>query len=93
MNGINGLSGWQWLFILEGVPSCVAALVVLLVLPDYPGSAGWLTDKEKELAFERLRYCGSSADDKDMTWVDAKSTLTEWRLYAHYLVSFGLCHR
>lgn len=90
MNGINKLSGWQWLFILEGVPSCVAALVILLLLPDYPGSVRWLTDKEKELAIERLRFCGSSADDKNMTWVDAKSTLTEWRLYAHYLLYFLL---
>lgn len=87
MNGISGLSGWQWLFILEGIPSCAAGLVVLLVLPDYPESARWLTDKEKELATERVRFCGSHADDKTMTWIDAKNTLTDWRLYAHYLVS------
>ena len=87
MNGISGLAGWQWLFILEGIPSCAAGLVVLLVLPDYPELARWLTDKEKELAAERMRFCGSHADDKTMTWVDAKDTLTDWRLYAHYLVS------
>lgn len=90
MNGINGLSGWQWLVILEGIPACAAGLVVLLILPDYPESARWLTDEEKELARERVRFCGSSADDMAITWVDAKETLTEWRLYFHYLVSFVL---
>ena len=86
MNGVNGLSGWRWLFILEGIPACVAGFVVWVVLPDYPGSVRWLTDKEKELAIVRLKFCGSSANDKAMTWADAKETLTEWRLYVHYLV-------
>lgn len=90
INDVHGLSGWQWLFILEGIPSCAAGLVVLLVLPGYPGSARWLTDKEKKLAIERLKFCGSSENDKAMTWVDAKETLMERRLYVHYLVSFGL---
>ncbi|KAF6239728.1 hypothetical protein HO173_002274 [Letharia columbiana] len=88
MNGINGLSGWQWLVILEGIPACAAGLVVLLILPDYPESARWLIDEEKELARERVRFCGSSADDMAITWVDAKETLTEWRLYFHYLLHF-----
>lgn len=91
MNGVNGLPGWRWLFILEGIPACAAGLVILLVLPGYPGSARWLTDTEKELAIERVRFCGSSADDK-ITWVDAKETLMEWRLYFHYLVSSGTDH-
>ena len=87
MNDISGLAGWQWLFILEGIPSCAVGLVVLLILPDYPESARWLTDKEKELATDRVRFCGSHAGDKTITWADAKDTLTDWRLYAHYLVS------
>ena len=74
MNGVNGLPGWRWLFILEGISACMVGFFVMLILPSYPESAQWLTDKEKELATERLRSCGSSADDK-MTWIDAKETL------------------
>src|SRR4051812_15687188 len=36
MNGVRGLSAWRWLFILEGIPSCVSAALVWFLLPDYP---------------------------------------------------------
>ena len=87
MNGVSGLAAWRWLFILEGIPSCVSAVAVILFLPDFPESARWLSIDEKALAQGRIRDCGSKGDDKAMTWADAKSTLTDWRLYAHYLVS------
>ena len=45
--GTLGLKGWQWLFILEGAPAIVLPVLVLLVLPDKPKDAKWLTDSEK----------------------------------------------
>ena len=86
MNGVAGMTGWQWLFILEGIPSCVVAVVILIFLPDWPEAAKFLSTEEKALAADRMRSCGSKGSDKAMTWVDAKTTLLEWRLYAHYLV-------
>ena len=86
MNGTAGLVGWRWLFILEGIPSCLFAFVILFLLPDYPESAKWLSAEEKALAVERMRSVGSKGKDKAMTWVEAKSTLTDWRLYVHYSV-------
>ncbi|HLK61344.1 MAG TPA: MFS transporter [Chthonomonadaceae bacterium] len=47
MNGIGGLAGWQWLFLLEGMPSILLGFVVLGILPDRPSQAGWLTPEEK----------------------------------------------
>ena len=85
MNGVAGLVGWRWLFILEGVPSCLFAVVVWCFLPDYPESARWLSTEEQALAADRVRDCGSQGADK-ITWKDFKATVTDWRLYAHYLV-------
>lgn len=48
MDGIAGLRGWQWLFIIEGAPSCFLAFVALKLLPDGPAHARWLTDDEKK---------------------------------------------
>lgn len=84
MNGINGLEGWRWLFILEGAPSCVCAVFVLFLFPDYPESAPWLSDKERRLATGRIRGVASLGHAK-ITWTDAKETLLDWRLYFHYL--------
>ena len=47
MNGILGLAGWKWLFILEGLPVTVLGLVVLRVLTERPEDATWLTDAER----------------------------------------------
>jgi ACS family tartrate transporter-like MFS transporter len=42
-----GLAGWQWLFIIEGLPTILMGVVVLLALPNAPGEARWLADDEK----------------------------------------------
>jgi ACS family tartrate transporter-like MFS transporter len=54
MDGIMGLGGWQWLFLLEGIPSVLLAFVVLAFLPDKPEHANWLTDEEKQWLAARL---------------------------------------
>lgn len=90
MNGTHGLSAWRWLFILEGLPSCLSSILVFLFLPDYPEEWSRLTTKEKDLASARLALEGSKSFHRTITWEDAKSTLTDWRLYGHYLIYFGV---
>lgn len=87
MNGTGGLSAWRWLFILEGIPSCLSSVLVFFFLPDYPETVKWLGEEERKLARSRLAVEGSHGDGKGMTWEEAKETLMERRLYAHYAVS------
>jgi MFS transporter, ACS family, tartrate transporter len=47
LHGAMGLSGWQWLFLLEGIPAVLLGVVVFRVLPDGPGQATWLTPAER----------------------------------------------
>jgi ACS family tartrate transporter-like MFS transporter len=47
LEGIAGLHGWQWLFLIEGAPSFILAFAVLAVLPDGPEQARWLTDADR----------------------------------------------
>jgi MFS family permease len=49
-----GLANWQWLFLLEGIPSIVVGLVALAVLVDKPGDARWLNEREKQLVLADL---------------------------------------
>lgn len=90
MNGTSGLSAWRWLFILEGIPSVISSGFVFFFLPDYPETTKWLSADEKTLAAERLRLEGSHGQSEHMTWQDARATLTDWRLYAHYAIYFGI---
>ena len=47
-NGMAGLRGWQWLFLLEGLPALLGGIAVLLYLPDDPTKAAWLSQEEKD---------------------------------------------
>ena len=86
MNKVHGLSAWRWLFILEGIPSCLSSVVIFFLLPDWPETAKWLSSEERAFATHRMLNQGSSGRGKAMTWEDAKATLTDWRLYFHYAV-------
>jgi ACS family tartrate transporter-like MFS transporter len=54
MDGIAGLYGWQWMFLMEGVPVLLLAVAVLKLLPDAPNHAPFLTADEKDLIAARL---------------------------------------
>src|SRR5262252_4563727 len=49
MGGRGGLANWQWLFLLEGIPSIVVGVLVLLIVVDKPAEARWLSEREKQL--------------------------------------------
>jgi MFS transporter, ACS family, tartrate transporter len=54
MDGIGGLAGWQWLFIIEGLPATFLAFAVLKFLPDGPAQADWLSPEEKQVILSRI---------------------------------------
>jgi ACS family tartrate transporter-like MFS transporter len=47
MDGLGGLAGWQWMFIVEGVPASVIGFFILTMLSDRPSEAGWLSVEER----------------------------------------------
>ena len=54
LHGLFGLAGWQWLFLLEGIPAILLSAVILVALPNSPAEAAWLTDGERSWIHERL---------------------------------------
>ena len=48
MHGLLGLAGWQWMFIIEGLPACVLGLITLKVLANRPAEAKWLSAEERD---------------------------------------------
>src|SRR5262245_29500283 len=47
LDGVMGLAGWQWLFLVEGLPAVALGFVVLRALPEQPSEARWLTPAEQ----------------------------------------------
>jgi MFS transporter, ACS family, tartrate transporter len=54
MNGIAGIAGWQWLFIIEGLPVVLIGISLLWLLADKPEDVPWLSDDERRIVRERL---------------------------------------
>jgi ACS family tartrate transporter-like MFS transporter len=47
LDGLLGLRGWQWMFVLEGVPTALLGIACLFVLTDRPAGANWLTAEQR----------------------------------------------
>ncbi len=61
LQGRLGLAGWQWLFLIEGLPTAFFSLVILKMLPDSPSKAPWLTSEEKAWLKSQLEADGAKA--------------------------------
>jgi sugar phosphate permease len=70
-----GLSGWRWLFLLEGLPAIVLGIVTFFVLPDWPVDARWLPRQERDWLADRL-------SDERRTKAHAER-LTIWQALRH----------
>jgi len=55
LDGALRLAGWQWLFLLEGIPSVLLGIATLMLLADRPADAQWLSQKQRIWLSERMR--------------------------------------
>ena len=78
--GVGGLANWQWLFLLEGVPSVVLGLLTFVVLPDSHGKAPWLDPREKQLITQTLTADAAGTEDHEHGFRDGFFNLKVWML-------------
>ncbi|KAK8105191.1 hypothetical protein PG999_008550 [Apiospora kogelbergensis] len=74
MDGIQGLSGWRWVFILEGVATVVVAALAFFTISDFPLEAKWLTEDERVFVVNKTKENESSS--QPVTIRDVLSFLT-----------------
>jgi len=87
MDGLLGLKGWQWLFLLQGAPTVLVGIAAYFVLPDSPAVVSWLTDQEKEALQRQI-------EDENQAKRSQKSTRVEkpslWSMIANArVIGFG----
>ena len=56
LDGLGNLQGWQWLFLVQGLPAVFVGLLVLRFLPDAPATVAWLTEPEKKWLQDTLAH-------------------------------------
>ncbi|KAF4554500.1 Pantothenate transporter-like protein 1 [Elsinoe fawcettii] len=82
LNGVHGMAGWRWLFIIDGIISLPIAFAGFLIFPGLPSSPKpwWLTPEEHELARKRMEDAGVAPSTK-LSWKLAKRVLSRWEFY------------
>ena len=95
MNGVAGLGGWRWIFILEGIITVLAGCAIPWALPDSPERASFLSDSEKEFIKRQLQrdqgLSGSetTAGHDKFQWQHLKETLLDWKIYLAIIMFWG----
>jgi MFS family permease len=54
MDGICGYKGWRWVFILEGILTCVVSIVLFFLIADFPEDVKWLSEQERTYVRAKL---------------------------------------
>ena len=92
MDGFGGLRGWQWLFLLEGLPAVILGFAVLAWLPDSPKEATWLAVAERDWLTARLdEEDASKAGSAHATFGPALRSVKLWALawlYFSIIITF-----
>ncbi|KAF2103054.1 retrograde regulation protein 2 [Rhizodiscina lignyota] len=98
MDGLGGLAGWRWLFLLEGLPAMILAVIALFGLPDYPETARMLTEDERTFFSRRLPSTAPSGKTKrSWDWKKLEKLMADPSVYtfslywlAHGIGGFGI---
>jgi D-galactonate transporter len=80
MSGRGGLANWQWLFVLEGIPSIVIGLSALLLVVDAPNKARWLSEREKQLILADVEADHRAAGPREHAFGQAVKLRSVWLL-------------
>lgn len=95
MDGICGYSGWRWIFILEGILTCILGVVGFFLIADFPEDVKWLKEDERTFLRERLRIeQGDPESTKTPSPKDLTLFLQDFKFFLGgmmYLSRFLLC--
>lgn len=77
LDDVAGISGWRWLFILQGAVTFVIAIVGYFVLPDTPLTTKWLTPEERLLAHNRIELDTTQNQGDAGVWAGFRQAVSD----------------
>ncbi|THD00310.1 hypothetical protein EYZ11_000203 [Aspergillus tanneri] len=90
MDGVRGYSGWRWVFIIEGLLTCVVSFVWFFVIPGFPEEVKWLTEEEREFIRVKLaKDTGGAAHDAKLGCREVLDVFKDYKIFLGGLMYFG----
>ena len=83
LDGLLGLQGWRWLFLIEGIPAVILGVIILFYLTDRPMGTRWLTEREQELIAGAVHR---DAEARERTAVQPSTTMWGQSLSRNMLI-------
>jgi len=87
LDGVGGLKGWQWMFVVEAVPALILSVVVFFYLTDRPSEARWLADDERRWLAGRLAAEERQREERES--LSVAQALLDPRVLTLALIYFG----
>jgi MFS transporter, ACS family, 4-hydroxyphenylacetate permease len=84
MEGVLGVSGWRWLFLIEGVPSILLGIAVWFLLTERPAVASWLTEREHVMLERRIAREQPRDSVKRSPWRELRSANVLWLCLSYF---------
>lgn len=90
MEGIRGYHAWRWVFILEGILTCILSVAAYFLVADFPEHAQWLNEDERAFIVGRLvADQGPSEMENKITWQGVIETFKNWQMLPGAFMYFG----
>ncbi|KAH7346080.1 major facilitator superfamily domain-containing protein [Pyrenochaeta sp. MPI-SDFR-AT-0127] len=86
MEGVGGIRGWRWIFIIEGILTCVVAIAAWFIILDFPDKAeqkGFLTQREAAAVLQRIENDRGDSVDDPLTWAKFLEHIKDFKLLAY----------
>jgi len=91
MDGMRGYHGWRWIFILEGLLTCVISFVLFFTISDFPEEVTWLNAEEKEFIKARLHAdVGQSRRHDPLTPRGVLNVFKDYKIFVGGFMYMGL---
>ncbi|KXN73683.1 MFS general substrate transporter [Conidiobolus coronatus NRRL 28638] len=90
IDGTWGISGWQWIFIIEGILSVIFGFTTIWLLPNSPSTAKWLNQTEKFYVVQRLLEDHRDPTNKSFCKKQFLESFVDYKVYFHMIIHFGL---
>lgn len=94
MDGVGNLSGWRWIFILEGIATVIVAVIAYFVIYDYPDTSSFLTEEERKWVIHRLKFQFSHdengvQEEEGFKWKYILDAAIDWQVLCALIGKLG----